>query len=108
MICPEHKVDLVPSRTKYGTRYGCPNSGCTVVCWEGSTSTPANQELRTLRSECHAVFDPIWKTYNNISRSDLYSALSAYMDLEKSKTHIGMFDIVQCNKVKQFINELTV
>ncbi len=44
-ICPEHNCVLVPNKTKYGTRWSCPVDRCTVVCWGGKTSTPANQEL---------------------------------------------------------------
>ena len=102
-VCPDHNCDLRYSKTKYGIRWACPHPGCTVVCWGGKTSTPANQELRTLRNYCHSLFDPIWKTSRSISRTKLYNRLAEYMNIPTEKAHIGMFDKEQCNKVIEFV-----
>ncbi|KKK70910.1 hypothetical protein LCGC14_2919230 [marine sediment metagenome] len=48
-VCPIHKCKLVGSYTIYGLRFECPEVGCTVVCWSGSTSTPADYETRSMR-----------------------------------------------------------
>jgi hypothetical protein len=106
-MCPDHNCKLIPKKTKYGTRWGCPVENCTVVCWGGKTSTPANQELRTLRNYCHSIFDPIWKNSRSISRTKLYNRLAEYMKLPPEKAHIGMFNEEQCQKVIQFVKEIS-
>lgn len=105
--CPEHGTPLVHSRTRYGGRWGCMEPGCTVCCWDGSTSTPADQETRTLRNECHRRFDPLWRDDNGPfgsgkrghRRARAYAWLAKAMGLEGHMTHIGYFDAAQCRKV---------
>ena len=46
----------------------------------------------------HAAFDPLWKS-GQMSRSKAYSLLAQKMGLPKSETHIGMFDVEQCEAV---------
>ena len=102
MKCPSHKHELVPRETKYGIRYHCPRKECTVVCWDGSTSTPADQETRDLRKLCHEHFDDIWKS-KRMSRRKAYAWLCATMGLKKDKGHIGMMDASQCRRLLEFL-----
>lgn len=96
-VCPDHRVELVPSTTKYGTRFGCQVPDCTVVCWDGKTSTPATAETRALRHRCHEIFDPSWRDRTRFpSRNAAYRWLAKVMGLSRDDAHIGMFDREQC------------
>lgn len=115
-VCPKHEIALVPANTRYGKRYSCPKHYCTVVCWEGGTSTPADAKTRALRQECHAKFDPLWKTPRGSpfagggGRRDLrvaaYAWLSRELGIPKEKTHFGMFDAETCRRALDLINTL--
>lgn len=101
-VCPVHNKRMKRTETKYGPRWDCKEPGCTVMCWGGNTSTPANDELRALRRKCHDHFDDLWRN-RSPTRTKMYNRLSEYMNLPLEDTHIGMFDIMQCNKVLEFV-----
>lgn len=105
MQCPEHKKELIGKKTRYGIRFSCPVHGCSVVCWGGKTSTPANYETRQARRKAHDAFDLLWKS-GRYERGELYQLLSDFMGLPKSLTHIGYFDKRQCRVVHKFIEML--
>ena len=102
--CPTHGFDLEPRRTRYGTRWTCPFQGCSVVCWNGRTSTPADEETRKARQAAHAAFDPFWKG-GCLSKAAAYKELAAYMGLTLKETHIGQFDQSQCAVVMAFCGQ---
>jgi hypothetical protein len=106
-LCPIHDVELVGSQTKYGLRFGCTVVGCTVVLWDGSTSTPADEPTRVLRRQCHLEFDKLWKgPTGRMSRTAAYRWLAKTMQLPPDKAHIGMFDSAQCEQLlKALTNE---
>jgi len=60
----------------------------------------ANAELRHWKNAAHASFDPLWQfgKYRG-RRNDAYRWLAEKMGLPEEKTHIGMFDVAQCQKV---------
>lgn len=58
----------------------------------------ANAELRRAKMAAHAAFDPLWKS-GQMSRKKAYKMLSDKMGLKPEETHIGMFDVEQCNTV---------
>ena len=73
-ICPycETEAEWVENKEVYGKNYGdsvmlwlCRKCGARTGCHQ-NTSTPlgtmANEELRELRKQCHALFDPLWKS----------------------------------------------
>jgi len=63
----------------------------------------ADEELRRLKQEGHAAFDPMWKEKTHFKRQkDAYRWLSGKMNLPFSLTHFGMFDAVQCREAIQF------
>ena len=64
----------------------------------------ANKELRAAKMKAHAEFDPIWQN-EDISRSKAYEWLSGKMGLHKNYTHIGMFDVEQCEQVVKICKE---
>ncbi len=109
-ICPKHKCTLINAFTVYGLRFECPHDDCTVACWNGSTSTPADLETRTMRITAHKEFDMLWKAEwrlrLGLTRQELYKRLAKILTLEVCKTHIGYFDINLCSKVIVFAEQL--
>ncbi len=106
-VCPEHGATLVAGKTQYGTRWACPEFGCTVAQWNGSTSTPADLPTRAARMRAHAVFDQLWSPGIRGDRKRMYAALAAFMGLPIERTHIGMFDAAQCERVIEFCRTQT-
>ena len=97
MKCPIHDTELFGKPTRYGMRYACSEPGCTVVGWDGPTSTPADAETREIRHRAHSVFDPLWKGQHPVMRrGEAYRWLSAVMEVPQKKAHIGMFNAAQC------------
>lgn len=79
-------------RQGYGMLFVCPKDGCDAyVGVHAGTSKPkgslANAELRRLRSEVHAVFDPLWRSNDDVERSEVYEA--AAIVLGHQEFHIG-------------------
>lgn len=117
-ICPDHNCKLLGCSTRYGMRYACPQEGCTVVCWGNKTSTPANQETRDLRHECHALYDPLWKdeqgpfskgkrkNSNNVRRGRAMRWMADKMEIQMEDMHFGMFNADQCRQALEFLEEL--
>jgi hypothetical protein len=105
-VCPAHAVALAGTPTRYGVRWGCPVEGCTVVCWAGGTSTPADAETRVLRHRCHELFDPRWRDRTHFrSRRGAYKWLADVMGVPAEKAHIGMFDRAQCERLLRLLGE---
>lgn len=98
MNCPNHKSVMRCSPSRYGPRYACDEPGCTVVCWNNKTSTPADAETRALRSRCHALFDERWKSGRE-SRDESYRWLRRVMGLTREDAHIGKFSKAQCEQL---------
>jgi hypothetical protein len=82
-----------------------------VASWEGKTSTPADDETRTLRSKCHVKFDPLWKRVDGkrtrrnkfVTRTDAYQWMQSVMGISKDKCHIGMLDKEQCERLLKIL-----
>lgn len=101
-FCTVHEgVLLEPQKTRFGVRWGCPVVNCTVACWNGSTSTPADYDTRQARIEAHHSFDHLWQS-GMFSRSKAYYVLAKHLGLSKRKTHIGRFDFEQCQRTIEF------
>lgn len=100
-ICPEHgKMEF--RNTSYGGLWRCETSGCTVRCWAGSTSTPADKVTRDARIAAHEMFDGWWHKAR-VRRGTAYKQLAEYLRLPQDQTHIGMFDAEQCRDVIAFV-----
>ena len=72
-----------------------------VGCHKGSDRPMgrlANSKLRSLKSEAHSHFDPIWK-YGSMSRTRAYQWLAEKMGIEPRFCHIGMMSEDQCKQV---------
>ena len=107
MKCSIHSAkELVPTKTRWGLRYSCSVGGCTVVCWNGSTSTPADYATRQTRIRAHEAFDALWQS-GTMKRKTAYKMLAKHLGLTRRQTHLGQLNITQCERVITFCNALT-
>lgn len=102
LVCPEHDVPLVKWQTQFGPRWQCDHPGCTVACWSGVTSSPADDRTRAIRHECHNQFDPLWKN-GGLSRDTAYEKLAEVMGMSFKDCHIGLMDYEQCQRVLRWL-----
>ena len=61
----------------------------------GKPGTVQEKEARQL---AHIAFDQLWQG-GGMRRSQAYKWLAEQMGMEKSKCHIGSFDVAMCNRV---------
>lgn len=105
---------FVDSKLVYGRSFGKIYYCGACNAWVGvhkGTSKPlgrlANAELRHWKKAAHKVFDPLWQCgHFKGKRNDAYAWLAEQMQLPVEKTHIGMFDVGQCQQAIKIINEL--
>ncbi len=93
-------------REGYGWAYVCEQCFSYCGCHKGTTESLgsiANEPLRRLRNQTHAIYDPIWrkliKTSNyskHEARNACYMWLARLMGIEPQYCHIGMFTEQQC------------
>lgn len=113
-VCPycEKETQYVDSSVVYGTSYGMVYYCEPCYAWVGTHRNSdsalgrlANAELREMKKQAHSAFDMLWKFENhksrNKARSKAYAWLSKEMHLLPHLTHIGIFDVKQCNQVIQ-------
>lgn len=62
----------------------------------------AKAELRKLKSQVHALFDPIWKG-RAMKRSKAYRWLAKGLGISKDECHVGMFDEARCKAAIEFL-----
>ncbi len=108
------RAEYVDSKIVYGKSYGmiylCRACMAYVGVHKGTNTSGrlANAELRYWKKAAHAVFDPLWKYGRFRShRNAAYGWLAQKMGLPVEETHIGMFDVAQCRKAIQIINNET-
>ena len=72
----------------------------------------ADAELRKLKSECHALFDPLWirkieltKCSKSEARKKAYKWLANELGIEMKECHIGMFDNNRCKKAIEVLKK---
>lgn len=85
-----------PCNAYVGIHTSGPNAGKA----KGRLAGPA---LRSLKVRVHAELDRLWNTPEE--RSDMYKALSEYLNLPPEYTHIGMFGEKTMGKVFSFCME---
>jgi hypothetical protein len=89
--------------------YRCKPCEAWVSCHE-TTMLPmgslAGRELRELRRQAHALFDPLWQRKirrdgcsTRTARGAGYAWLSRETGIPKAKCHIGMMNADECRKV---------
>lgn len=106
-------VKLIPNKLIYGKSYG---SGLCYFCTDCKsyvgTHKPrpteamgilANDTMRKLKTECHDLFDRLWKTQNE--RRGCYHKLANKMGVPLSECHFGYFDINQLFKALKILKE---
>lgn len=111
VICPYCKkpAKLVTGREIYPHRedlrfikiWQCKPCDARVGCHDGTQNPKgkmANAEVRALRVQAHAVFDPVWKKTSK-SRADAYKWLAKKMGITTEKCHIGNFNKYECERV---------
>lgn len=104
-------LEIYPGRPdlKYLNFYSCkgsdghPHEHAYVGTHRGTT-TPlgrlADATLRAAKQAAHRQFDQLWRN-KHMSRSEAYRWLAESMELPAKLTHIGMFDITQCQRVEK-------
>lgn len=100
-------TQFVDSSIIYGKSYGkiyiCSPCNAYVGVHKGSDKPLgrlANAELRRWKKLAHSAFDPMWQRgLFRGRRKQAYKWLSQKMGLPVEKTHIGMFDVKQCQRV---------
>lgn len=105
------KVILTDSSEIYGKSYGkiymCTNCNAFTGVHQNSNKplgTLANSILRIKRKEAHQVFDAFWKQ-KKMSRTEGYKWLSKQMGIPFKATHIGYFEIEDCEAVIELCRE---
>lgn len=105
-------IRLVPAESIFGKRtkrlcmegekvYQCQNCNARVCCHKGTTrplGNVANEVLRLKRIEAHEAFDTLWHGWH-ISRTQAYKWLSQQLRIPVDKTHIGGFEMDECQRV---------
>ncbi len=112
-LCPEHKVEMVRRKSKFGNNYwyGCPRyPECHITCAEHPDgkmmSTPADVTLKALRMRAHDLLEEMFGDWEDKTvRKKMYAWLST-----NSKTvHIGMMPkeelLDTITKMKQHLRE---
>lgn len=109
-ICGSTNVNLVSNSYIYGKEYGkypyvylCSN--CKAYVGVHPNNKPlgilADDEMRTLRKQCHDLFDKKWNTKKE--RTEQYNVLGSKLGLEKGKCH---FSWMNKNELRNAIKEL--
>lgn len=107
---------LYPHRTDLHKKwfYTCATHDTRVGC-HGESKKPlslqmAGAELRKLRSQCHKLFDPLWRDGHIKSRGMAYIWLATAMKIRIEKCHISYFNENECYKaiscMESYCNEL--
>ena len=109
MICPycQKEALWVSNEEVYGNRYGksymcyfCKDCDAYVGCHQNTTQPlgiMANRELRQLRMQCHALFDPFWKE-GGMTRKNAYR----FLVNKTGVRHISQTTKEECERVINF------
>ena len=92
----------------YGMMYICWPCDATVGVHEGTDNpkgTLAKKELRELRKQVHALFDPMWRD-GEMKRGKAYRLLSEEMGIPIEQAHIGEFREADCRKAVKALSKL--
>lgn len=106
-LCPEHNVEMVKRRSKFGNNYwyGCPRyPECHITCAEHPDgklmSTPADVTLKALRMRAHDLLEEIFGDWDDKQvRIEIYKWL-------KSNSFTGHIGLMEKNEVLDTITKL--
>lgn len=98
-----------PKRTDLAEKvfYMCRPCRAWVGCHPNTTrplGRLANHELRRAKQAAHTSLDFLWNT-GTMSRKEAYQWLAGAMNIPSKGCHIGMFDVAQCEKVVESVEE---
>lgn len=113
VICPycQQPAELVDSAVVYGRSFGpiwlCkPCDAYVGVHKNAKNFAPlgrlANKELREWKKRAHLALDPLWRS-GRMKRKEAYAFIQEQMGLEKRDTHIGKFDVAQCQQMIEIV-----
>lgn len=100
-------ASVIHGHKNRGEIYFCPNCNANVGVHKKTKQpmgTLANKVLSLERAETHRVFDSLWKA-KRMTRANAYEWLAKKMDLPKHRTHIGYFEIEDCERVIRICRE---
>ncbi len=86
--------------SSYGPIYICRDCGAYVGCYKGTTTALgrlADEKLRLAKRRAHHYLDQLWKTPKQ--RLEVYEWLSDELHIPQARTHVGMSDEEQCNRI---------
>ena len=89
-----------------GNIHQCQNCNARVGCHKGTKrplGSVANETLRLKRMETHHVFDSFWRR-KGMTRTQAYRWLAKKLDLPVKRTHIGGFEMDQCQMTIDLCN----
>ena len=102
---------LVDSSCVYGRSYGMIYYCADCNAWVGvhrHNNKPlgilANAQLRQYKKRAHLYFDRLWKS-KRMTRSEAYEWLSKQLGKKPEKTHIGMFEVGDCQQVIKVVSK---
>lgn len=118
-----HLVDsfIIYNGRSYGWAYVCgkfPECDAYVGC-HPSTKTPlgrlANKELRTLKTQVHRAFDPLWirkaqktRCSKRQARKTGYRWLAKQLGIAFDECHVGMFDEETCRRTLKILSTVGI
>lgn len=105
ILCPVHEKPMDHTKTRYGSRWDCPEEGCTVMLWGGDTSTPADQETRDARKRAHRAFAHARRLLG-MTKGGTYKWLAGFLDVPPKDAHIGMLDKDACDRITFAIEQM--
>lgn len=92
----------------FGPIWLCRPCRAFVGCHKGTTTPKgrlADAALREAKKAAHHAFDPLWQE-GLMRRTDAYASLSKALGIPREYTHIGMFNIAQCQETIRVCTEL--
>ncbi len=102
--CPIHNQEMWRRITQYGALYVCTVDTCDILKWgDGDFTTPADTVTRARRHAAHGIFDKLWQD-KHMTRGEAYQLLSGHLDKHITSTHIGLFDVYECEATITFAN----
>lgn len=118
--CPYCKAEEIIHTTNdylYGRKYykgGNCNCYVCIVCKASVGTHPdgitplgrlADKELKTLKKEAHALFDPLWKSGER-SRNQAYKWLAKKLGISVRECHFGHFDKTMLQKAIEILSKV--
>ena len=85
--------------------YLCRDCNAYVGCHQNTNNplgTMANKELRELRTECHKLFDPLWKG-GKMNRKEAYNFLKQKTGIK----HIAWANEKECKKIIKVLSKIS-